>query len=113
MTRRSYANFEKKLTSGLKKDMRIWQIFTRAPESVKIGCLMGSFVKSRKGMTLKVTEELCVMAIRNNVKFEKELDFPFKTDMRNLKNFDSSTPKSKKKISLICSLILRESFQVR
>ena len=44
MTLRSYANFEEKLTSGLKKDMRIWQIFTRALESVKIGTLMGSFL---------------------------------------------------------------------
>ena len=43
MTLRSYANFEEKLTSGLKKDMRIWQIFTRALEIVKIGILMGSF----------------------------------------------------------------------
>ena len=44
MTLRSYANFEEKLTSGLKKDMRIWQIFTRALESVKIGTLMRSFL---------------------------------------------------------------------
>ena len=43
MTLRGYANFEEKLTGGLKKDMRIWQIFTRALESVKIGTLMGSF----------------------------------------------------------------------
>ena len=43
MTLRSYANFEEKLTSGLKKDMRILQIFTRALESVNIGALMGSF----------------------------------------------------------------------
>ena len=48
-------------------------------------------------MTLKFTEELCV---KNNAKFEEELNFPFKmqnltfpfkTDMRNLTNFDSST----------------------
>ena len=54
------------------------------------------FVKSRKIMTLKFTEELCVMAMKNNAKFEEELTFHFKTDMRNLTNFDSSTPKSKK-----------------
>ena len=35
-------------------------------------------------MTLKFTEELCVMTMKNNVKFEEELTFPFKTDMRNL-----------------------------
>ena len=39
MTLRSYANFEEKLTSGLKKDITTWQIFIRALESVKIGVL--------------------------------------------------------------------------
>ena len=47
-------------------------------------------------MTLKFTDELCVMAIKNNVKFEEELNCHFKTDMSNLTNFDSSTQKSKK-----------------
>ena len=69
MTLRSYANFEGKLASGLKKDMRIWQIFIRALESVKIGTLMGSFCISRKGMTLEFAEELCVMTMKNNAKF--------------------------------------------
>ena len=54
------------------------------------------FVQSRKGMTLKFTEELCVMAMKNNAKFEGELTFHFKTDMRNLTNFDWSTRKFKK-----------------
>ena len=47
-------------------------------------------------MTLKFTEELCVMAMKNNAKFEEELTCHSKTDMRNLKNFDSNTQKSKK-----------------
>ena len=47
-------------------------------------------------MTLKFAEELCVMAMKNNAKFEEELTSHFKTDMRNLTNFDSSTRKSKK-----------------
>ena len=54
------------------------------------------FVQSRKGMTLKFTEELRVMTMKNNAKFEEELTFRFKTDMRNLTNFDLSTRKSKK-----------------
>ena len=33
-------------------------------------------------MTLKFTEELCVMAMKNNAKFEEELTCHFKTDMR-------------------------------
>ena len=54
------------------------------------------FVQSRKGMTLKFTETLCVMTLKNNAKFEEELTCYFKTDMGNLTNFDSSTQTSKK-----------------
>ena len=46
-------------------------------------------------MTLKFTEELCVMTMKNNAKFEEESTFHFKTDMRNLTNFDLSTQKRK------------------
>ena len=38
------------------------------------------------------------MTMKNNAKFEEELTFHFKTDMRNLTNFDSSTRKSKKMV---------------
>ena len=47
-------------------------------------------------MTLQFTEELRVMTMKNNAKFEEELIFHFKTDMRNLTNFNSTTQKSKK-----------------
>ena len=47
-------------------------------------------------MTLKFTEEICVMTMKNDTKIEEELTCHFKTDMRNLTNFDSSTRKSKK-----------------
>ena len=47
-------------------------------------------------MTLKFAEESCVMTMKNNAKFEEEMTFHFKIDMRNLTNFDSSTQKSKK-----------------
>ena len=47
-------------------------------------------------MTLKFTEELCVMTMKNNTKFEEELTFHFKTDTRNLTNFNSTTQKSKR-----------------
>ena len=40
---------------------------------------------------LKFTEELCVKAMENGAKFEKELTCRFKIDMSNLTNFDSST----------------------
>ena len=47
-------------------------------------------------MNLKLKEELCVMTMKNEAKFEEELTWQFKTDMRNLTNFDSSTQKSQK-----------------
>ena len=46
-------------------------------------------------MTLKFAEGLCVMAMKNNAKFEEELTCHFRTD-RNLTNFDWATRKSKK-----------------
>ena len=46
-------------------------------------------------MSLTFTEDLYVMAMENEAKFEEELACPFKIDMRNLTNFDPSTQKSK------------------
>ena len=45
-------------------------------------------------MSLKFTEELCVVTMKNNSKSDDELTCYFKTDMSNLTNFDSSTQKS-------------------
>ena len=42
-------------------------------------------------MSLEFTEELCVMTMKNDAKFEEELTYYFKIDMRNLTNFDLST----------------------
>ena len=44
-------------------------------------------------MILKITEYLCVMTMKNDVKFEQELTGQFKTDMRNLTIFDSKSQK--------------------
>ena len=46
-------------------------------------------------MSLKFTEDLCVMTMTNDTKIKEELTCCFKTDMRNLTNFDPSTRKSK------------------
>ena len=45
-------------------------------------------------MSLKLKGELCVMTMKNDAKFEVKLTCHFKTDMRNLTNFDSGTQKS-------------------
>ena len=47
-------------------------------------------------MNLKLTGELCVMKMNNNIKFEEKLPCQFKIDMRNLTNFDPSTQRSQK-----------------
>ena len=62
----------------------------------KLGLLWDPFVQSIKGMTLKFTEELCDMAVKSTAKFKEELTCHFKTDMRNVTKFDSSTQKYKK-----------------
>ena len=47
-------------------------------------------------MSLKLPEELCVIAMKNDSKFGEELTCHFKIGMRNLSNFDQSTRKSQK-----------------
>ena len=53
MTLNSDAKFKKKTTFAWKMTCGIWQIFTRALESVKIGALMGSFCPKQKIQDLK------------------------------------------------------------
>ena len=53
----------------------------------KLGLLWDPFIQSRKCMSLKFTDELCVMTINNDAKFEGKLSCAFKNDMRNLANF--------------------------
>ena len=42
-------------------------------------------------MSLNFTEELCVMAMQNDAKFEEKFTCHFKIDVRNLTNFDPNT----------------------
>ena len=70
-----------------------------SPEQTKVsklGLSLGPFIQSIKCMSLKFTGELCVMTMKNDAKFEKELTCQFKTDMRNLTNFQPTTQKSQK-----------------
>ena len=72
-------------------------MFTRPLESIRIGIFWWDpFIQNRKCMSLKFTEEICVMAMKNDPKFEEEFTSCFKIDMRNLTNFDLSTWKSQK-----------------
>ena len=47
-------------------------------------------------MTLKFTEELRVMKMKNDAKLEEELTCRFRIGMMNLTSFDPSTQKSEK-----------------
>ena len=47
-------------------------------------------------MSLKLTQELYVMTIKNDARFAEQLTYGFKIDLRNLLNFDPSTRKSQK-----------------
>ena len=42
-------------------------------------------------MNLKFKEELCILAMKPDLKFEEELTCHFKIDMRNLTNYDLGT----------------------
>ena len=89
--------FEGKLTCAFKNDMRNLANFHQSMfGSLKIETLMDFFSESRKCMSLKFTGEFCVMAMKNDAKFEEELTCQFKIDMRNLTNFDPNTRKSQK-----------------
>ena len=99
---RSYPSWQWRVMFTLKKNwLVVWnRLFGKfSAEHLKVsklGLWWDPFVQSRKGMTLKFAEEWCVMTMKNNAKFEEELTCYFKTHMRNLRNFDSSTQKSKK-----------------
>ena len=78
----SHAKYVEKLR---KLTQEIWQMLTRALESLKIG----TFIQSRKCMSLKFTGELCVMKLKSDAKFEEEPTCHFKFDKNNLTNVDT------------------------
>ena len=61
-----------------------------------MGLRWDPLIESRQCISLKFPGEFCVMAMKNDAKFEEELTCQFKIDMRNLTNFDPSTQKSQK-----------------
>ena len=87
MTLKSDANFEGKLTCG-------FEFGKFLPELLKVSKLRlwwDPFIQSRK-----FTEELYVMAMKNDAKYEEEFTCRLKTDVRNLRNLHSSSQKSQK-----------------
>ena len=89
-------NFKKNLLVVSKMTWGIWQIFTIALESLKLGIWWDPLIQIRKSLSWKFKEKLCVMTVKNDAKSEEELTCCFKIDMRNLMNFNPSTWKSQK-----------------
>ena len=73
MALESDAKFEQKLTCGLANDKEFGKFSSGHTKVLKWGLLLGPFIQSRKCMSLKYTGELCVMTVKNDPKFEKEL----------------------------------------
>ena len=66
------------------------------PGHSKLGFWWDLCIQTWKSMSLKSTEELSVMTMKNYAKFQEELTCHFKVDMRNLTSFDPGTWKSQK-----------------
>ena len=96
MTRKSGAKFEEKLTCGLQNDIKKLVNIHQHSKISKLGLLWCLFIQSRKCIKLEFTGEFCVMTMKDDVKFEKELTCQFKIDVTNLTNFDLSTQNSQK-----------------
>ena len=54
----------------------------------KLGHWWDPFIQSKAFASLKFTEELCVMTMKNDEKFGEEMTCSFRIDMRNLTIFD-------------------------
>ena len=70
-----------------------------SPEQLKVSKLAywwNLLIQSRKSVSLKSTEKLFVMTVKNDAKFEEEFTSQFKIKMRNLMNFDPCNWKSQK-----------------
>ena len=57
---------------------------------------MASLCLKLKCISLKFTGEFFVITMKNDAKTEEELACQFKIDMKNLTNFEPTTPKSQK-----------------
>ena len=83
MTLKSDAKFEEKLNCSLKNDMKNLANFHQSTQKCqKLGVWWSPLVQGRKCMSLKFTEKLYVMKMKNDAKFEEELTCHFKIDMR-------------------------------
>ena len=75
--------FEGKLTCASKNDMmKLANWHQSTFESLKFGTFIGSFYPKQKMYEFKISEELCVMTMKNDSKFEEDLTGQFKIDFQ-------------------------------
>ena len=76
------AKFHRKLTCVFQNDSRNLETFYHSTRKSQNWDFEGIFLSNLKCISLKFTEELCVMRMKNDAKFEADLTCRFKTDMR-------------------------------
>ena len=94
MTLKGDAKFKRKLICDLKKDIRNMINFHAKSQAWKFALWLDPFVQSIQIFRWKSTEELCLMTLKSDAKFEEKLTLGSKNDMRNLVNFNASSDKS-------------------
>ena len=100
MTLKSDAKFEEKLTLDSKNDMRNLVNFNASSgksENLHFGVILLLKVYY---VSVKKVQRICVITLKNDAKFEEELTWALKNDMRNLMNFTGTLNNLK-----ICTLI--------
>ena len=105
---KSYVSWHWRVMQSLKKNWLlvpkmtwgIWWILKWAVASLKICTFMYYFCRKYIMLEPKSTEELCVITLTNDAKFEKKLTCTLKKRMRNLANFDPAV-----KSLTICTLM--------
>ena len=79
MTMKNNAKFEEKLTCNLKTDTRNLMTFDSSTQKPKTFALkLAPFTKVYNAWAKKSTEELCLMALKIDAKFEGKLTCGFK-----------------------------------
>ena len=71
-----------------------WEYGKFSPEHLEVSKFRlwrDPLIQSKKCISIKFTDELSVMALKNEAKFEEQLTCRFKIDMRHFINFDPNT----------------------
>ena len=68
----------RKTDFGLENDMNFFKFLAQHLKISKLGLSWDPFIQGRTCMSLKFTEELCAMTMKNDAIFEEELTCSFK-----------------------------------